>query len=107
AINGKTDRVVATIDIPQGPEYVDYDPVSDRIYQNIKPDPSVLLAIDPKTNAVAARWPLAPLSRAHGLAIDGASQRLFSVGSNGKLMVVDLKTGSIVAAVDVAARLDQ
>jgi DNA-binding beta-propeller fold protein YncE len=107
AINGKTDKLIATIDIPTGPEYVDYDPVSQRVYQNIKPDPSMLLAIDPKTNTVVARWPLAPLSRAHGLAIDGASARLFTVGSNGKLDVVDLKSGAIVTTLDVAPRLYQ
>src|SRR5579864_2284509 len=107
AISGKTDKIVASITIPMGPEYVDYDPVSNRIYQNIKPDPSMLLAIDPKTNTISARWPLAPATRVHGLAIDGGTQRLFSIGINGKLAVVDLKTGTLLTTVDVAERVDQ
>jgi len=107
AINGKSDKLVATIALPGVPEYVDYDAVSNRIYQNIKPAPSMVLAIDPGSNSVAARWPVAPAENVHGLAIDGASGRVFSVGLNGKLAVVDVKTGAIIATVDVAGRVDQ
>jgi len=107
AINGKSDKLVATIALPGVPEYVDYDAVSNRIYQNIKPAPSMVLAIDPGSNSVAARWPVAPAENVHGLAIDGASGRVFSVGLNGKLAVVDVKTGAIIATVDVAVRVDQ
>jgi DNA-binding beta-propeller fold protein YncE len=107
AINARTDKVVATIDVPGKPEYVDYDPISDRIYQNIEPEPSMVFAIDTKTNTVESRWPVTPAVRVHGLAIDSASGRVFSIGINGKLAVVDVKTGSIVTIVDVAERVDQ
>jgi DNA-binding beta-propeller fold protein YncE len=107
AINGKTDKLIATIDIPGKPEYVDFDPVSNRVYQNIEPEPASVFAIDPTTNTIAARWPVAPATRVHGLAIDGASGRVFSIGINGKLAVVDVKSGAIVTTVDVASRVDQ
>lgn len=107
AINAKTDKLIATIALPGAPEYVDFDPVSNRIYQNIKPAPSAIVAINPTTNSIAATWPVAPATRVHGLAIDGASGRVFSVGINGKLAVVDDKTGAIITTVDVAARVDQ
>lgn len=107
AINGKSDKLVATIVLPGAPEYVDYDPVSNRIYQNIEPSPSMVLAIDPGSNTIVGRWPVAPADRVHGLAIDGASGRVFSVGANGKLAVVDVKTGALVTTVDVASRVDQ
>jgi len=107
AINAKTNKLVATIALPGAPEYVDFDPVSNRVYQNIKPAPSAIVAINPTTNAIAASWPVAPATRVHGLAIDGASGRVFSVGVNGKLAVVDVKTGALVTTVDVAARVDQ
>ena len=107
AINAKTDKLVATIAVPAAPEYVDYDPVSDRIYQNIKPEPSMVLAVDPKTNTVVGRWPAAPATRVHGLAIDGATGRVFSVGINGKLVVLDVKTGTVVTTVEVEGRVDQ
>src|SRR4029077_12723203 len=96
AINAKTDKVVATITVPGAPEYVDFDPVSNMIYQNIKPEPSMVLAIDPKTNSVVGRWPVAPATRVHGLAFDGASGRVFSIGINGMLAVLDVKTGAII-----------
>lgn len=107
AINAKTDKLIATIDIPGKPEYVDFDPVSNRIYQNIDTEPSFVFPIDPKTNTVAAQWPVAPATRVHGLAIDGASGRVFSIGLNGKLAVLDVKSGAIVTMVDVASRVDQ
>jgi len=107
AIDAKRDRLVASIALPGDPEYVDYDPVSNRVYQNIKPAPSLVVAIDPGSNTIAARWPVAPAVSLHGLAIDSASGRVFSVGLNGKLAVIDVKTGTIVTEVDVAGRVDQ
>jgi DNA-binding beta-propeller fold protein YncE len=106
-IDAKSDKLVATIALPAAPEYIDYDPVSDRVYQNIKPAPSSVLAIDPAANAIVATWPVAPAENVHGLAIDGASGRVFSVGANGELAVVDIKTGTVLTTVDVAARVDQ
>ncbi|MFI5389369.1 MAG: YncE family protein [Candidatus Eremiobacterales bacterium] len=107
AIDAKHDKLVASIALPGDPEYVDYDPVSNRVYQNIKPAPSLVVAIDPGSNTIAARWPVAPAVSLHGLAIDSASGRVFSVGLNGKLAVIDVKTGAIVTEVDVAGRVDQ
>lgn len=107
AINGKTDKLVATIPVPGAPEYVDYDSVTKRIYQNIKPAPSMVLAIDPATNTVTAQWPVAPATRVHGLAIDEASGRVFTIGINGKLDLIDVKTGAVAATVDVEGRVDQ
>jgi len=93
--------------VPGKPEFVVYDPVSDRVYQNIDVSPSTIDVIDPGTNAVIATWPTAPADKVHGLAIDGSTGRLFSVGSNGKLAVIDAKTGTLITTVDVAHRVDQ
>ena len=43
----------------------------------------------------------------HGLAIDGRTQRLFSAGNNGKLVVFDLKSGKMIATVDIEKGVDQ
>jgi DNA-binding beta-propeller fold protein YncE len=107
AINGKSDKVVATIALPGASEYVDYDPVSNRIFQNIKPAPSSVVAIDTGSNTVAEHWPVAPAENVHGLAIDGASGRIFTAGANGKLAVLDIKTGSVITTVDIPSRVDQ
>ena len=106
AINGKTEKVVASIPIPEYPEYVEYDAVTDRIYQNIVGNATVAV-IDPSKNAIVASWPLAPATRPHGLAVDGPRHRLFSAGVNGKLAVVDTRTGALLTTVDIPNRVDQ
>ncbi len=49
AVDPDARRIVATIKVPKAPEFILYDPTSDRIYQNIKSKP-VTLAIDPAVN---------------------------------------------------------
>jgi len=106
AIDGRSEKVTATIAIPNDPEYVVYDPVTDRMYQNIVSTSSVAV-INPQTNAIVATWPLAPATRPHGLAVDGARHRLYSAGANGKLAVLDTRSGAVLASTDIAPRVDQ
>ena len=68
-INGATEKLVATIKIAEGPEYVLYDPATDRVFQNIKSN-DTLLVIDPATHTVKETWPTAPAKHPHGLALD-------------------------------------
>ena len=105
-IDVKTEKVVSTIKVPTAPEKLEYDKTSERIYQNIKSDNSVQV-IDPATNKVEKTFKTEPMTGPHGLAIDGKAQRLFSAGSNGKLIVIDLKTGKIIATVDIEKGVDQ
>jgi DNA-binding beta-propeller fold protein YncE len=106
AINGKSEKLVGDISIPGDPEYVEYDPVTDRIYQNIVTPPEVVV-IDPQTNAMIAAWNIAPAIRPHGLAVDGQRHRLFTAGVNGKLTVLDTRTGNLIGVVDIPERVDQ
>jgi DNA-binding beta-propeller fold protein YncE len=105
-IDPKTEKIVATIKIPEAPEKLEYDRTSDRIYQNIKSNNTVQV-IDPATNKVEKALDTAPAVGPHGLAIDGKNQRLFTAGSNGKLVVIDLKTGKTLATVDIEKGVDQ
>jgi DNA-binding beta-propeller fold protein YncE len=105
-IDGRTDRLTATVTIPEGPEYIVYDPVSDRVYQNIKGNDTVQV-IDPSTNAVTEHWSTAPATAPHGLAVEGRTHRLFSAGANGKLSVIDARSGKNLAVVEIAPRADQ
>jgi DNA-binding beta-propeller fold protein YncE len=105
-IDPAASKVVATIAIPGVPEYMVYDAAADRIYLNIKNKDSVAV-IDPSTNKVVAGWPTAPAAQPHGLALDAANHRIFSAGGNGKLVVIDTKTGSATGSIDIAARVDQ
>ncbi len=105
-INTKTEKIVATITIPEGPEFVLYDPTSDKIFQNIKSNDS-LLVIDPVSNTVKQIWPTAPAKHPHGLALNTKTHRLFCAGQNGKLAVMDSASGKVITTVDIAPGIDQ
>ncbi len=100
AIDGKTEKVTGAVTIAGAPEAMAYDPAADRLYQNVKTANSVQV-IDPSKNAVEATWPTAPMTSPHGLALDAAAQRLFTAGQ-GKVDMMDLKTGKTLATVDIA-----
>ena len=105
-IDPKQEKIVAKIPIGETPEAIIYDPTSNRIFQNVISDTSVYV-IDPASNTVKERWPLAPAQRPHGLVIDSETQRLFSAGNNGKLVVLDAKTGKLITTVDIAKGTDE
>jgi DNA-binding beta-propeller fold protein YncE len=105
-IDPKAAKVVATVAIPGAPEVMVYDESTDRIYLNIKTK-DLVAVIDPATNKVIAQWPTAPALLPHGLALDSANHRIFSAGDNGKLVVIDTKTGAVADAVDIVPKVDQ
>ena len=105
-IDPKAAKVVATVAVPGVPEFMVYDESTDRIYLNIK-NKDVVAVIDPATNKVVARWPTAPATQPHGLAVDTDNHRIFSAGGNGKLVVIDTKTGSVTDSVDIVPKVDQ
>src|ERR1700680_2395984 len=68
-IDRKAAKVVATVAVPGVPEFMVYDESTDRIYLNIK-NKDIVAVIDPTANKVIARWPTAPATLPHGLALD-------------------------------------
>jgi len=105
-VNPKTMNLIGTITVEEAPEFVVYSPRADRLYQNIK-STDHLQVINTATDKVVATWPTAPESKPHGLAIDEKTSRVFSVGSNGKMDVMNLKTGKILQVIDVKSGVDQ
>jgi len=95
AIDAANGKVAGTISLGGRPEF----PVSDgrgHLYANIE-DKSEIVAIDAKTLAVKAHWPLSPCESPSGLAIDAARRRLFSVCGNKMMAVVNADSGKVVA----------
>ena len=84
-IDPKTEKIVATVKIPEAPEKLEYDGGTNRIYQNIKSN-STVQVIDPTTNKVEKSIDTAPATGPHGLAIDAKRSRVYSAGNNGKLV---------------------
>ena len=105
-IDTHSEKLVATIPIGEGPEYVLYDSDSDRVFQNIKSN-DTLLVIDPASNTVKETWPTAPAKHPHGLAFNPKTHRLFCAGQNGKLAIIDSTSGKVISSVDIATGIDQ
>lgn len=105
-VDTKTEKVVTSIKIPDGPEYVIYDSVGDRIFQNVK-STDVLLVIDPTSNTIKESWPTAPAKSPHGLAFNPETKRLFCAGGNGIMSVIDSQTGKVVGSAEIAKSVDQ
>jgi DNA-binding beta-propeller fold protein YncE len=101
----KTGNVVTTIPLPGKPEYAVMQARAGRIFNNLE-DKGQVAVIDAKAHKLLESWPTAPGEEPSGLAIDGKHQRLF-VGCGNKLMVMmDLKTGKVVASVPIGQGVD-
>lgn len=103
--DGTTLASVGTIAIEEAPEFLEYDKNTDRIYQNIK-STDHLQVIDPESHKVVATWKTAPMKSPHGLVLDKKAGRAYAAGKNGKLVVFDIATGKVIAAVDIAEGTD-
>lgn len=102
--DANTLEVKGTIPMGGKPEF----PVCDgqgKVYVNIE-DTAELLALDAKGLKVEARWSIKPLEEPSGLAFDVAHQRLFSVGGNKLMAVVDAKTGKILTTLPIGDHCD-
>ena len=102
--SAETLEVKGTIPVGGKPEFAACDGRG-RVFVNVE-DTAELLALDARALKVAARWSLAPLQDPTGLAIDAAGQRLFAVGGNKLMAVVDAGSGKIVATLPIGEGCD-
>jgi YVTN family beta-propeller protein len=104
AIDAVTNEVVGTLTLPGKPEFA----VSDgrgKMFVNIE-DKSLIVAFDPKALAITGQWPIAPCEEPSGLALDRERRRLFAVGGNQLMAVVDAESGKLVATVPIGSGVD-
>jgi len=94
-----------TISLGGTSEYVQAEPKTGIIYQNLE-DTSEVVVIDPKKAAVIARYKTAPGEEPTGLALDAEHRRLFSACGNGKLVVLDADSGKVIATVPIGSGVD-
>lgn len=103
-VDPKTDTVAATID---GGEKMEY-PAADGaglafVAGEEKKD---LLKVDLAAGKVVARWATPDCDSPHGLALDVAGHRAFMGCVNSVMMVVDTKTGNVVAKLPIGRGSD-
>ena len=83
-----------------------YDESTDKIYLNLKEE-NAIAVIDPNKNNIVGLWPVSPAIGPHGLAFDPQTNHLFAAGANGKLVVLDSKTGKVVGSSTIIEKVDQ
>jgi DNA-binding beta-propeller fold protein YncE len=92
-------KVLATIPLDGRPEFAVSDGAG-RVFVHIE-DKSAMAVIDATKLAVERQSSLSPCEEPSGLAIDRTQHRLFSVCSNGKMIISDANDGHVVAAVAI------
>jgi DNA-binding beta-propeller fold protein YncE len=105
-VDPKSLKVSSAVTIKGAPEVMILDNKRNRLFQNIKPT-NTLQVIDPRHGTVIAEYSLGEVQSPHGLAEDASLGRLFSVGRNGKMAILDADSGKLIATVDVAKNSDQ
>lgn len=104
-IDAKGGKVVTTIAYPGKPEFSVADSQAGRIYGNVE-DKNEIAVIDCKTHGIVAEWPVAPVEGGTGMAIDVEHHRLFVVGDNKIMAMIDSANGKVIASVPIGAGTD-
>lgn len=105
-IDVRSGKRVAAIPLGGSAGNTQYDPASRHIFVNVQ-SRSELVEIDPASDAIVRRIPLHGAAGNHGLLIE-AQRRLAFIAceGNGKLLVLDLRSGKVAAAFDVGSDPD-
>jgi DNA-binding beta-propeller fold protein YncE len=104
AIDARADTVIGTLDLGGKPEFA----VSDNrggAFVNLE-DKSELAAFDPKALAVRSVWPLPDCEEPSALALDREHERLFSGCGNRRMVVLDARSGRVVAWAPIGDGVD-
>lgn len=97
-------EVVGTIPFGHKPEFAATDNQG-HVFVNLE-DSAELAVIDAQKLTIEKKWSLAPIEDPTGMAIDLKHNRLFIVGGNKLMAVVDAKTGKLVATPAIGAGAD-
>lgn len=95
AVDARTLKVMGTIPLGGRPEFAAANGKG-TVFVNIE-DKSEVVAFDSRSLAVKSRWALSPGEGPTGIALDVAHNRVFSVCRNGLMVVLDTKSGRVVA----------
>jgi len=96
--------VIATIEIGGQLEEAVEDTSADRMYVNVE-DKGAIAVVDTRAHALVATWPLAGCEGPTGLAFDPKNHLLLSA-CDGKMAVIDSRSGKAVTSFAIADRVD-
>jgi DNA-binding beta-propeller fold protein YncE len=103
--DAQSGNVVATIALPGRPEFAVADAAAGRVYDDIE-DKNLIVAIDVRSHAIVAQWPIAPGEGASSLDVDSAHHRLFVGCHNQQMLMVDAGNGRVLGSVPIGAGVD-
>jgi DNA-binding beta-propeller fold protein YncE len=99
------ETVLKTIDLAGGVEFPAVDGKG-MLYDNNE-EKNDVVAIDTRTLAIKARWPVAPEGQAVAMAMDTKNRRLFSAGRNPQFLVMmDADNGKVIQSFPITAGVD-
>jgi len=100
-------KVVTTVELPgDSPEGLGFDSQGMRLFQAMKTG-SFVAVVDVATKKVIGKWPTAPASSPHGIAMVPEFHIILVSGGNGKLVMMSQKDGKVFASTDIPERVDQ
>jgi DNA-binding beta-propeller fold protein YncE len=100
-------RILTTLSLPGGGlEDLGFESQDKYLFQCLK-DSSELAKIDPQRGRFLAKWSTLPAEKPHGLAIVPGSDAVLVAGGTGKLILMSLTTGEVLASCDVSSRIDE
>lgn len=106
-IDPEAKKIVTTLTLPGGGmEDLGFDAQDNYLFQNLK-DTSELAKVNPKEGKVLAQWSTSPADKPHGLAMVAGTDTILVVGGTGKLILLSLTTGKVLASTDVAVKVDE
>ena len=105
-LDGATMKIVGTVDLPgHKPEYLDIDPKTHDVYQNIA-DLGEYVVVDAKSLKVKQTVATPEITNNHPLQYDAAHDHVLVGGQNGTVAAYD-RTGKLVGKTAIQARIDQ
>jgi DNA-binding beta-propeller fold protein YncE len=104
AINPETNEVIGNIKLDGAPEYAVSD-LKGKMYVNLE-DKNAINVFDPKTLKVIQKWSIEPVTEPSGLAMDRENKRLFSVGRNKLMAIVDAESGKLISTQPIGGGVD-
>lgn len=104
-IDPASGTIVKRLDMGGGPEFAVADGKG-MVYNNIE-DKNEVAAIDSKTLAIKARWPVAPAGGPTAITMDREHRRLFSAGREPAMLVMmDADTGKVLQSEKISGGAD-
>lgn len=104
AIDAAKNKTLKIVPLGGSPEFAALDGKG-KLFINIA-DTNEIVVFDTNKLAIAARWPTAPCTKPHGMAMDTRTDRLFVSCGNARMIAVDAANGKIIADLPIGKGTD-